>query len=129
MLTINEIETIVHAFCTHDIQDTDLNRIILNQLLKQTNLETIEEVQQVLSLYKDTKSKWLKKGLENVLLHGEFPVTIEEVGMGTTNNPSIVPTQPLVWPTSEPPVSVPPVKFAPFFNYKDYKSENLTKVK
>lgn len=124
MLTINEIETIVQAFCTHDIQDTDLNRIILNQLLKQTNLETIEEVQQVLNLYKDTKSGWLKAGLENVLLHGEFPVAIKEVGMGTTNNPSIVPTQPFVWPTN-----VPPVKFEPYCNYNDYKSENLTKVK
>lgn len=96
MLTINEIETIVDAFCTQDIQDTDLNHIILNQLLKQTNLETIEEVQKLLSLYKDTKSSWLKAGLENVLLHGEFPVNIKEVGMGTTNNPTIVPTQPLV---------------------------------
>ena len=101
MLTIKEIETIVQAFCTHDIQDTDLNHIILNQLLKQTNLETIEEVQKVLSLYKDTKSSWLKTGLENVLLYGEFPVTNkEEVGMGTTNNPTIVQTQPLVWPTN-----------------------------
>lgn len=128
MLTINEIETIVQAFCTHDIQDTDLNRIILNQLLKQTNLATIEEVQQVLSLYKDTKSGWLKTGLENVLLYGEFPVNIKEVGMGTTNNPSIVPTQPFVWTTSVPP-SVPPAKFEPYCNYNDYKSENLTKVK
>lgn len=124
MLTINEIETIVDAFCTHDIQDTGLNRIILNQLLKQTNLDSIEEVQKVLSLYKDTKSKWLKKGLENVLLHGEFPVAIKEVGMGTTNNPTIVPTQPFVWPTN-----VPPVKFEPYCNYNDYKSESLTKVK
>lgn len=128
MLTINEIETIVDAFCTHDIQDTGLNRIILNQLLKQTNLETIEEVQKVLSLYKDTKSSWLKAGLENVLLYGEFPVASKEVGMGTTNNPSIVPTQPLVWSTSVPP-SVPPVKFEPYCNYNDSKSENLTKVK
>lgn len=115
MLTINEIETIAHAFCTHDIQDTDLNHIILNQLLKQTNLETIEEVQQVLSLYKDTKSGWLKTGLENVLLYGEFPVTIREV---TT------PAQPIVWPHD-----VPPAKFEPYCNYNDYKSENLTKVK
>ena len=115
MLTINEIETIVQAFCTHDIQDTDLNHIILNQLLKQTNLDSIEEVQKILSLSKDTKSRWLKVGLENVLLHGEFPVTIREVP---------TPTQPIVWPTS-----VPPVKFEPYCNYKDYKSENLTKVK
>ena len=115
MLTINEIETIVDAFCTHDIQDTDLNHIILNQLLKQTNLATIEEVQQVLSLYKDTKSGWLKTGLENVLLYGKFPVTIREVP---------TPTQPFVWPTS-----VPPVKFEPYCNYNDFKSENLTKVK
>ena len=100
MLTINEIETIVDSFCTHDIQDTGLNRIILNQLLKQTNLDSIEEVQKVLSLYKDTKSSWLKEGLENVLLYGEFPLNIKEVGMGTTNNPSIVPTQPIVWPTN-----------------------------
>lgn len=121
MLTINEIETIVDAFCTHDIQDTDLNHIILNQLLKQTNLDSIEDVQKVLSLYKDTKSKWLKKGLENVLLHGEFPVAIKEVGMGTTNNPTIVPMQPITWPTN-----VPPVKFEPYCNYNDYKSENLT---
>ena len=127
MLTINEIETIVQAFCTHDIQDTDLNHIILNQLLKQTNLE-VDEVQQVLNLYKNTKSKWLKAGLENVLLYGEFPVNIKDVGMGTTNNPSIVPTQPFAWPTSVPP-SVPPVKFEPYCNYNDSKSENLTKVK
>ena len=124
MLTINEIETIVDAFCNHDIQDTDLNRIILNQLLKQTNLETIEEVQKILSLYKDTKSSWLKAGLENVLLYGEFPVASKEAGIGTTNNPTIVPTQPFVWPTS-----VPPVKFEPYCNYNDYKSESLTKVK
>lgn len=125
MLTINEIETIVDAFCTHDIQDTGLNRIILNQLFKQTNLDSIEEVQKVLSLYKDTKSSWLKAGLENVLLHGEFPVTIGEV-----TNPIMpsVPTKPIVWPNSVPP-SVPPVKFEPYCNYNDYKSENLTKVK
>lgn len=124
MLTINEIETIVQAFTESDIKYTDLNRIILNQLFKQTNLDSIEEVQKVLSLYKSTKSKWLKKGLENVLLHGEFPVVIKEVGMGTTNTPTIVPTQPFVWPTS-----VPPVKFEPYCNYNDSKSENLTKVK
>ena len=124
MLTINEIETIVDAFCTHDIQDTDLNHIILNQLLKQTNLDSIDDVQKVLSLYKDGKSEWLKTGLENVLLYGEFPAASKEVGMGTTNNPTIVPTQPLVWPTN-----VPPAKFEPYCNYNDYKSENLTKVK
>ena len=124
MLTINEIETIVQAFCTHDIQDTDLNHIILNQLLKQTNLDSIEEVQKVLSLYKDTKSSWLKAGLENVLLYGEFPVASKEVGTGTTNNPTIVPMQPFVWPTN-----VPPVKFEPYYNYNDYKGESLTKVK
>lgn len=124
MLTINEIETIVQAFCTHDIQDTDLNHIILSQLLKQTNLGSIEEVQMVLSLYKDTKSSWLKEGLENVLLYGKFPVASKEVGMGTTNNPTIVPAQPITWPTN-----VPPVKFEPYCNYNDYKSENLTKVK
>ena len=124
MLTIKEIETIVQAFCTHDIQDTDLNRIILNQLLKQTNLDSIEEVQKVLSLYKDTKSSWLKAGLESVLLCGEFPVASKEVGMGTTNNPTIVPAQPITWPTN-----VPPAKLEPYCNYNDYKSENLTKVK
>lgn len=127
MLTIKEIETIVQAFCIpaeSDVKLTELQGILLNQLFKQTNLDSIEEVQKVLSLYKDTKSKWLKKGLENVLLRGEFPVTNKEVGMGTTNNPTIVPMQPLVWPTS-----VPPVKFEPYCNYNDYKSENLTKVK
>ena len=109
------------CICTHDIQDTDLNHIILNQLLKQTNLATIEEVQQALSLYKDTKSGWLKTGLENVLLYGKFPVTIEEA---TAPIMPSIPTQPFVWPTS-----VPPVKFEPYCNYNDYKSENLTKVK
>lgn len=126
MLTIKEIETIVQAFCIpaeSDVKLTELQGILLNQLLKQTNLEAIEEVQKVLSLYKDTKSKWLKKGLENVLLHGEFPVVIKEVGMGTTNKPSIVPTQPFVWPPS-----VSPVKYETYCNYNDYKSESLTKV-
>lgn len=123
MLTIKEIETIVQAFTESDVKLTELQGILLNQLFKQTNLDSIEEVQKVLSLYRDTKSKWLRKGLENVLLHGEFPVTIKEVGMGTTNNPSIVPTQPFVWPTN-----VPPVKFEPYSNYNDYKSEGLTKV-
>lgn len=102
MLTVNEIETIVQAFCTQDIQDTNLNHIILNQLLKQTNLDSIEDVQKVLSLYKDTKSSWLKTGLESVLLYGEFPVASKEVGMGTTNNPTIVPMQPITWPTNVP---------------------------
>ena len=75
----------------------------------------------VLDVYETTKSKWLKKGLENVLLRGEFPVIIKEV-----TNPIIpsAPTQPFVWPTS-----VPPVKFEPYCNYNDYKSESLTKVK
>ena len=76
-------------------------------------------MQQVLSLYKDTKSGWLKAGLESVLLYGEFPVTIRE---------ATTPTQPFVWPTSVPP-SVPSVKFEPYCNYNDSKSENLTKVK
>lgn len=121
MLTIKEIETIVQAFTESDVKLTELQGILLNQLFKQTNLDSIEEVQKVLSLYKDTKSKWLKKGLENVLLHGEFPVTIKEV-----TNPIIpsVPTQPFVWPTN-----VPQVKFEPYCNYNDYKSESLTKVK
>ena len=123
MLTIKEIETIVQAFTESDVKLTELQGILLNQLFKQTNLDSIEEVQKVLSLYKDTKTKWLKKGLGNVLLRGEFPVTNNEVGMGTTNNPTIVPTQPLVWPTN-----VPPVKFEPYCNYNDYKSESLTKV-
>ena len=95
MLTINEIETIVQAYCVpveSDVKYTDLDRVILNQLFKQTNLE-VDEVQQVLNLYKNTKSKWLKAGLENVLLYGEFPVNIKEV---TT------PMQPSVWPTSVP---------------------------
>lgn len=105
MLTINEIETIVDAFCTHDIQDTDLNHIILNQLLKQTNLESIEEVRKILSLYKDTKSEWLKKGLENVLLHGEFPVVIKEVINSTM--PSVS-TQFVDWPEH------------PYITYKTY---------
>lgn len=124
MLTINEIETIVQAFTESDVKLTELQGILLNQLFKQTNLDSIEEVQKVLSLYKDTKSSWLKEGLENVLLYGEFPVASKEVGMGTTNNPTIVPTQPITWPTN-----VPPVKFEPYCNYNDYKSENLTKVK
>lgn len=131
MLTIKEIETIVQAFCTpvkSDVKLTELQGILLKQLFKQTNLDSIEEVQKVLSLYKSTKSKWLKKGLENVLLHGEFPVVIKEVSMGTTNTPSIIPMQPFVWPTKVPP-SVPPVKFEPYCNYNDYKSESLTKVK
>ena len=96
MLTINEIETIVQAFAESDVKPTELQGIFLNQLFQQTNLDSTEEVQKVLSLYKDTKSKWLKKGLENVLLHGEFPVAIKEVGMGTTNNPTIAPMQPIM---------------------------------
>lgn len=121
MLTIKEIETIVENFSPlHKVEFSELDSILINHLLKQTNLEAIEEVQKVLSLYKDAKSKWLKKGLENVLLYGEFPVAINEVGMGTTNNPSIVPAQPFVWPTN-----VPPVKFEPYCNYNDYKSESL----
>lgn len=102
MLTIKEIETIVQAFCTpvkSDVKLTELQGILLNQLFKQTNLDSIEEVQKVLSLYKDTKSKWLKKGLENVLLHGEFPVVIKEVINSTISS---APTQPL-WSTSVPP--------------------------
>ena len=69
----------------------------------------------ILNLYKNTKSGWLKAGLENVLLYGEFPVNIKEV---TT------PMQHIVWPHD-----VPPAKFEPYCNYNDNKSENLTKVK
>lgn len=104
MLTINEIETIVQAFTESDVKLTELQGILLNQLFKQTNLDSIEDVQKVLSLYKDTKSSWLKAGLESVLLYGEFPVASKEVGMGTTNNPTIVPTQPITWPTNVPSV-------------------------
>ena len=122
MLTIKEIETIVENFSPlHKVELSELDIILRDQLFKQTNIEAVEEVQKVLNLYNDTKIEWLKKGLENVLLHGEFPVTIKEV---TNLNAPSVPTQPIAWPTS-----VPLVKFEPYCNYNDYKSENLTKVK
>lgn len=136
MLTIKDIKIIVRRFGprpenseTGGYKTEELTSILVDQLFEQTNLKSITEVSLVLDVYETTKTEWLKKGLENVLLRGEFPVIIKEVDMGTTNNPTIVPTQPFVWPTSVPPVSVPPVKFEPYCNYKDYKSENLTKVK
>lgn len=131
MLTIENIKTIVRRFGPHPgnsetggYNTEELTSILVDQLFEQTNLKSITEVSLILDVYETTKTEWLKKGLENVLLHGEFPVAIKEVGMGTTNNPTIVPTQPFVWPTS-----VPPVKFEPYCNYNDYKSESLTKVK
>ena len=129
MLTINDIKTIVENFSPlhPNIKLSELDSILIKQLLTQTNLKSITEVDLVLDAYENTKTSWLKKGLENVLLHGEFPVIIKEVDMGTTNNPIIVPTQPFVWPNNVPP-SVPPVKFEPYCNYNDYKSESLTKV-
>ena len=131
MLTIKDIKTIVRSFGpqpedseTGGYKTEELTSILVNQLFEQTNLKSITEVSLILDVYETTETEWLKKGLENVLLHGEFPVTIKEVGMGTTNNPTIVPMQPIMWPTN-----VPPVKFEPYCNYNDYKSENLTKVK
>lgn len=130
MLKIEDIKTIVRRFGPHPenseaggYKTEELTGILVAQLFKQTNLKSITEVSLVLDLYETTKTKWLKEGLKNVLLHGEFPVTIKEVGIGTTANPSIVPTQPLVWPTN-----VPPVKFEPYCNYNDYKSENFKKT-
>lgn len=130
MLTIKDIKIIVRRFGprpenseTDGYKTEELTSILVDQLFEQTNLKSITEVSLVLDVYETTKTKWLKKGLENVLLRGEFPVTNTYVGMGTTNNPTIVPTQPLVWPTN-----VPPVKFEPYCNYNDYKSESLKKV-
>jgi len=123
MLTINDIKTIVENFSSlhPNANLSKLDSILVKQLLTQTNLKSITEVDLVLDAYENIKTNWLKKGLENVLLHGEFPVTIKEV-----TNPIIpsVPTQPFVWPTN-----VPPVKFEPYCNYNDYKGESLTKVK
>ena len=90
---------------------------MLKQLYRQTNLNSLKEVALVLGLYETTTVNWLKKGLENVLLQGEFPVAIPV-------NLSIVPTRPVVWPTD-----VPFVKFEPYCNYNDYKGESLTKAK
>lgn len=108
MLTIKDIKTIVRSFGpqpenseTGGYKTEELTSILVDQLFEQTNLKSITEVSLILDVYEITKSKWLKKGLENVLLHGEFPVIIKEVDMGTTNNPTIVPTQPFVWPTSK----------------------------
>ena len=131
MLTIKDIKTIVRSFGpqpedseTGGYKTEELTSILVDQLFEQTNLKSITEVSLILDVYETTETEWLKKGLENVLLHGEFPVAIKEVGMGTTNNLTIVPMQPIMWPTN-----VPPVKFEPYCNYNDYKSENLTKVK
>ena len=130
MLTIKEIETIVQKFDEAielgiDTALTEMEYILVKQLYKQTKLDSIEEVRKVLSLYSDTKIKWLKKGLENVLLHGEFQVVIKEVTNPIAPSDS---TQPIGWP-----ISVPPVKFDTYCNCdcncNDYKSENLTKVK
>lgn len=127
MLTINDIKTIVRRFGPHPedcetggYKTEELTDILVAQLFEQTNLKSITEVSLVLDIYETTKTKWLKKGLENVLLHGEFPATIKEVV-----NPIMpsVPTQPFVWPTN-----VPPVTFKPYCNYNDYKSENLEKA-
>ena len=130
MLTIKDIKTIVRSFGpqpenseTGGYKTEELTSILVDQLFEQTNLKSITEVSLILDVYETTKTEWLKKGLENVLLDGEFPVAIKEVGMGTTNNPTIVPMQPIMWPTNVP------VKFEPYCNYNDYKSENLTKVK
>ena len=127
MLTINDIKTIVKNFGPHP-EDYEtggyniekLTGILVSQLFEQTNLKSITEVSLVLDVYETTKADWLKKGLENVLLHGEFPVTIKEV-----TNPIMpsAPMQPFVRSTS-----VPPVKFEPYCNYNDCKSESLTKV-
>lgn len=125
MLSIKDIKTIVKAFGSHpeERNTEELTGILVAQLFEQTNLKSITEVGLVLDLYETTKTKWLKDGLENVLLRGGFPaVTSREVGMGNTDNPYVVPTQSVVWPTT-----VPPVKFEHYCN--DCKIENLTKVK
>lgn len=97
MLTIKEIKVVVESYCPiiHKADITELDNILINQLLKQTNLKSIEEVQLVLNMYEKVETKWLKKGLENVLLHGEFPVVIKEVINSTM--PSVS-TQFVDWP-------------------------------
>ena len=129
MLNIKEIKTIVKELGLiakqTDLTDfTELQGILLDKLFEQTKLKSIEEVSLVLSIYDNTKTNWLKKGLENVLLYGEFPVITKEVVIETPATSSVVPAQPAVWPTN-----VPPVKFEPYCNYNDYKSESFTKVK
>lgn len=131
MLNIEELKIVVKELLATQQKEksnavceaTGLRAVLLNLVFKQTKLNAIDDVQLVLNLFEAAETTWLKDGLKNILLCGGFPaVTSREVGMGNTDNPSIFPTQPVVWPTT-----VPPVKFEPYCN--DYKTENLTKVK
>ena len=128
MLNIEELKTVVNELLSIRQQpqaddkckkETGIRAVLSNLVFKQTNLKSLSDVQLVLKMFESAETNWLKKGLENVLLHGEFPVTIKEV---TNPIAPSAPTQPLVWPTS-----VPPVKFEHYCNYNDYKM--ITKVK
>lgn len=103
MLSIKEIKTIVKELGPiakqTDLTDfTELQGILLDKLFEQTKLKSIEEVSLVLSIYDNTKTNWLKKGLENVLLYGEFPVTIKEVTKEQFNKDDHYIQQPIEWP-------------------------------
>ena len=99
MLTIKEIKVVVESYCQiiHKANITELDNILINQLLKQTNLKSIEEVQLVLNMYEKVETKWLKKGLESVLLTGEFPKVVTTTNTEPSEEEHYI-KQPIIWP-------------------------------
>ena len=126
MLTIKEIKVVVESYCPiiHKADITELDNILINQLLKQTNLETIEEVQKVLNLYKNTKSKWLKKGLESVLLTGEFPKVFTTITNTESGKEEHYIQQPIIWP-EHPDITYKPYCYEPKQEYISLKKTNI----
>lgn len=102
MLNIEELKTVVNELLSIRQQpqaddkckkEIGIRAVLSNLVFKQTNLKSLSDVQLVLKMFESAETNWLKKGLENVLLHGEFPVTIKEV---TSPIAPSAPTQPLV---------------------------------
>lgn len=102
MLNIEELKTVVNELLSIRQQpqaddkckkEAGIRAVLSNLVFKQTNLKSLSDVQLVLKMFESAETNWLKKGLENVLLHGEFPVTIKEV---TSPIAPSAPTQPLV---------------------------------
>lgn len=126
MLTIKEIKVVVEGYCPiiHKADITELDNILINQLLKQTNLKSIEEVQLVLNMYEKVETKWLKKGLESILLTGEFPKVFTTITNTESGKEEHYIQQPIIWPEN-PDITYKTYCYEPKQEYISLKKTNI----
>ncbi|MCM1260619.1 MAG: hypothetical protein NC222_06655 [Staphylococcus sp.] len=85
----------------------DLTNLFLDKVFEQTKIKNLNDLKKIINFYDSYKTAdWFKKGIEEVLLNGNFPCveTIREV---IKEVPTIWPKQLNNWPETNPIVQPP----------------------